>query len=389
MKKQQINVLKEQFILSKHITHLNHGSFGACPKPIFDNYQFWQLKLEQEPVNFYVNEGMQHLEKSRDALATYINCDAQNIVFTTNPSYAINIIAKGFNLKEGDEILSSNLEYGALIKTWDYYCKKAKAKFIKSEITLPISSKEQIIDEFFKNVSSKTRAIFISQITSSTALILPVKEICERAKELDLITIVDGAHVPGHIDLDLSKLKVDIYTGACHKWMLTPKGCSFLYINEEFKNRFDPLIISWGYNVNSNFSDHHELQGTRDYSAFLTIPTAVQFLKNNDWKSVSNTCKQMVLSNYEKTASILNGKPICPVSADYLGQICSSPIKTVEPERLKSILYNEFKIEVPIMELNDSVYLRFSTQAYIDQNDIDLLHQALETIKQQTNLIES
>ena len=257
-----------------------------------------------------------------------------------------------------------------------------------SEITLPISSKEQTIDEFFKNVSSKTRAIFISQITSSTALILPVKEICERAKELDLITIVDGAHVPGHIDLDLSKLKVDIYTGACHKWMLAPKGCSFLYINEEFKNRFDPLIISWGYNVNSNFSDHHELQGTRDYSAFLTIPTAVQFLKNNDWKSVSNTCKQMVLSNYEKTASILNGKPICPVSADYLGQICSSSVKTVAPERLKAILYNEFNIEVPIMELNDSIYLRFSAQAYIDQNDIDLLHQALETIKKQTNLIE-
>jgi len=275
-----------------------------------------------------------------------------------------------------------------LIKTWDYYCKKAKAKFVMSEITLPISSKEQIIDEFFKNVSSKTRAIFISQITSSTALILPVKEICERAKELDLITIVDGAHVPGHIDLDLSKLKVDIYTGACHKWMLAPKGCSFLYINEEFKNRFDPLIISWGYNVNSNFSDHHELQGTRDYSAFLTIPTAFQFLKDNDWESVSRTCKELVLNNYEKTASILNGKRICPVSADYLGQICSSSVKTVAPERLKAILYNEFKIEVPIMELNDSVYLRFSTQAYIDQNDIDLLHQALETIKKQTNLIE-
>ena len=332
---------------------------------------------------------MQHLEKSRDALATYINCKAENIVFTTNPSYAINIIAKGFDLKEGDEILSSNLEYGALIKTWDYYCEKAKAKFIKSKITLPLCSKEQIIDEFFENVSSKTRAIFISQITSSTALILPVKEICERAKELDLITIIDGAHVPGHIDLDLSKLKADIYTGACHKWMLTPKGCSFLYINDEWKNRFDPLIISWGHHSKSNFSEHHELQGTRDYSAFLTIPTAVQFLKNNDWESVSNSSKELVLNNYEKTASILNSKPICPVSADYLGQICSSPVKTAVPERIKAILYNEFKIEVPIMELDNQVYLRFSTQAYIDQNDIDLLHQALEKIKKQTNLIDS
>jgi isopenicillin-N epimerase len=166
MKNSQSNILKEQFLLSKDITHLNHGSFGACPKPIFENYQLWQLKLEQEPVNFYVNEGMQHLEKSREALATFINCRAQNIVFTTNPSYAINIIAKGFDLKEGDEILSSNLEYGALIKTWEFYCEKANAKFVKSEITLPLTSKEQIIDEFFKNISPKTKAIFISHITS-------------------------------------------------------------------------------------------------------------------------------------------------------------------------------------------------------------------------------
>ena len=220
-------------------------------------------------------------------------------------------------------------------------------------------------------------------------MILPVKEICERAKELDLITIIDGAHVPGHIDLDLSELKADIYTGACHKWMLTPKGCSFLYINEEFKNRFDPLIISWGYNVNSNFSDHHELQGTRDYSAFLTIPTAVQFLKDNDWDSVSRNCKELVLTNYEKTSSILNGKPICPVSADYLGQICSSSVKTSESEKLKTILYKEFNIEVPIMQLGNEFYLRFSAQGYNNQDDIDLLHQALETIKKQTNLIQS
>ena len=388
MNKNQINKLKEQFLLSKDITHLNHGSFGACPKPIFENYQLWQLKLEQEPVNFYVIEGMQHLEKSRDALAAFINCRAKNIVFTTNPSYAVNIIAKGFDINESDEILSCNLEYGALIKTWEYYCKKANAKFVKSKITLPLKSKEQIIDEFFEKISSKTKAIFISHITSSTALILPVKEICERAKELGLVTIVDGAHAPGHIALDISKLKADIYTGACHKWMLTPKGCSFLYINDEWKNHFDPLIISWGYHSKSNFSEHHELQGTRDYSAFLTIPTAINFLKDNDWESVSNNCKEMVLNNYEKTSSILNSKPICPINNDYLGQICSSPVKTDAPERLKAILYNDFKIEVPIMELDNQVYLRFSTQAYIDQRDIDALHQALEKIKKQTNLIQ-
>lgn len=379
--------MKDYFFLKDDIIHLNHGSFGACPKPIFEDYQKWQLKLEQEPVNFFVNEGMREIEVSRKALAKYINCNSKNLVFTTNPSYAINIIAKSFDLYKGDEILSCKLEYGALIKTWDYYCNKVGAKFVQTEIDLPIQSKDQIIEQFFKGLTNKTKAIFISHITSSTALILPVKEICERAKELGLITIVDGAHVPSHINLDLTTIKADIYTGACHKWMLTPKGCSFLYISDEFKNEFDPLIISWGYSPDSNFQEHHELQGTRDYSAFLTVPAALKFLEENNWSEVSKNCKQMVLDNYSKVAEVLNGKPICPVNPGFLGQIASSEVKTSNPLKLKETLYLQYKIEVPLMELYGNQYLRFSTQAYINQNDIDKLILALEKIKKETCLI--
>jgi isopenicillin-N epimerase len=317
-------------------------------------------------------------------LAEYINCDADDLVMTMNPSYAINIIAKSFSLSAGDEILATNHEYGALDRTWTYYCEKAGAKYVQQEIPIPLQSKEEFIESFWKGYTHKTKAIFISHITSTTAIIFPVKEICKRAKELGLITIVDGAHVPGHIPLDLSQIEADIYTGACHKWMLTPKGCSFLYAKKEIQNQFDPLLISWGYDAElpgkSKFLDYHQLQGTRDYSAFLTLPSALKYLKDNDWESVSAKCKQDILNNYQSLCDIFGTEPIVPVTAEFLGQICSVPVPIDDPSVLKSVLYDKYKIEIPVFKLRDRVFLRLSAQAYVDQDDIDYLKDSLKEI---------
>ncbi|MBV9960738.1 MAG: aminotransferase class V-fold PLP-dependent enzyme, partial [Parafilimonas sp.] len=157
----QSNNLKSQFLINPGVTYLNFGSFGACSKPVFEDYQQWQFKLEQEAVQFITVEGPKNLKKSREAIAHYINCNADDVVFVTNPSYAINIVAKSFPLKQGDEILSTNLEYGALDRTWNYYCKKAGAKYIRQPITLPAASKEKIIEDFFKGLTENTKAIFI------------------------------------------------------------------------------------------------------------------------------------------------------------------------------------------------------------------------------------
>lgn len=384
--KHVMNELKSQFLLDPSVTYLNHGSFGACPKPIFSDYQQWQLELEQEPAQFITVNGPQYLAQSRKALGAYVGCDGDDLVFTPNPSYAFNIIAKSFDLKPGDEILTTDIEYGAMDRTWNYYCRKAGAKYVRQPISFPIVSKEQIIDDFWKGFSPKTKAIFISQITSSTALILPVKEICEMAKAKGLITIVDGAHVPGHIPLNLSELKADIYTGACHKWMLTPKGCSFLYVKKEFQDRFDPLVVSWGYEAafpsHSKFLDYHEMQGTRDFSAFLTVPKAIAFLEMNNWTQVAADCRQLVLKNYERVCEVLGTQPICPVSEDFLGQMCSTPIRTDNPQALQRKLFETFRIEVPVMVHADRTFIRFSTQAYVMQEDIDKLIDALKTIYQ-------
>ena len=225
-----------------------------------------------------------------------------------------------------------------------------------------------------------------------SALIFPVKEICEKAKELGLLTIVDGAHVPGQIPLNLQEIKADIYTGACHKWLLTPKGCSFLYANKTVQNDYDPVIISWGYDADvkgaSDFLDYHQQQGTRDYSAFLTIPAALNFRKQNNWDDVSLKAKQLILNNYEDLCSIFGTKPICPVTDEFLGQMCSVPVPVADPQPLKNLLFDSYKIEIPVFRLGEQVFLRLATQAYVSQTDIDYLKHSLIEIRDTTNIIQ-
>lgn len=383
--------MKELFLLRDDITFLNFGSFGACPKEIFDDYVQWQYLLEKEPVQFITVDGYKYIKDALAALGDFVNCNPGDLVFVPNPTHAINILAKNLSLQPGDEILTTNLEYGAMDRTWNYYCEKAGAKYVRSNISLPIQSKEDFINEFWKGYSEKTKYIFISQITSSTALILPVKEICEEAKKRGIITIVDGAHVPGHIPLNLSELKADFYTGACHKWMMTPKGSSFLFVKKEFQNTLDPLIISWGYKSvfpsDSLFFDYHQFNGTRDFSAYLTIPKAIEFMNKYNWKGVSENCKSKLRSCAPKLFDFLMTVPLAPLNNDFFGQICSAEIKTLEPEKLQRLLFEKYKIEIPVMRHENKCYIRFSFQAFNTVEEIDYLIESLKKIKAETNLI--
>lgn len=376
--------IKNKFLLDPDITFLNFGSFGACPKPVFEDYQQWQLELEREPVQFIAVNGLEYLKQSRIALGNYIHCEADDIVLVVNPSYAVNIIAKSLKLNPGDEILTTNLEYGACDKTWNYYCKNNQAKYVRQPVNLPIKSKEKFVDEFFEGLSHHTKMIFISHITSSTALIFPVKEICDRAKQMRIMTFIDGAHAPGQIPVNLRELNADIYVGACHKWMMTPKGCSFLYVRNELQSLFDPLIISWGYEgafpSHSRFLDYHQMQGTRDISAFLTVPKAIQFMQENNWVSVAEQCRELAKSNAMRFFELLRTQPLCPVTDEFLAQMISIPLQTTEPEKLQQQLYEKYKIEIPVMRHGDRVFIRYSIQAFNTQADLDKLYDALKEI---------
>ncbi len=382
---------QDQFLLNPAITFLNFGSFGATPKPIFENYQYWQMVLEAEPVQFIVFDGFNYLSESRAALAKYIGCaDQDDLVYVTNPSFAINLIAKNFPLKAGDEILTTDIEYGACDRTWNFYCEKAGATYRRQKINLPITTKEKFIADFFAGVTPNTKAIFISQITSSTGLIFPVKEVCEIAKSKGLITIVDGAHVPGHIPFNLSEMQADFYTGACHKWMMAPKGCSFLYAHKSVQPLCDPLIVSWGYKAlkpsHSAFLDYHQMIGTRDFSAFLTVPTCIKFMAENDWITVRTTCHEMVLANAQRFYDLLESKPISPLTNEWIGQMISIPIKTNAPEVLQRRLFTDYKIEIPIMRQENDVYMRYSINAFNTIENLDTLYRALSELKKQNSL---
>ena len=384
--------MKSVFLLDNNITFLNHGSFGACPKPIFEEFQRLQLELEQEPVHFIQKKLPVYLKEAKKPLAKFVGCDAEDFFFTPNPTFAVNTIMRSLNLQVGDEILTTNHEYGAMDRTWNFYCKKSGAKYIRQEISLPIVSKEQIIEEFWKGYNSKTKVIFLNQISSSTALIFPVKEICDKAQQLGLITIVDGAHVPGHIDLNIQELNPDFYTGTLHKWMLAPKGSSFLYVKKEFQADVDPLVVSWGYESlvpsDSQFLDYHEYQGTNDHSAYLCTPKVIQFLEENNWKEKAKACKKIILDNYQRFCNLVGTQPICPISEEFLGQMASIPIRTEKPMELKELLYSKYKIQIPIMPLNDKIYMRYSINVYNSQEDLNALYQAITDIIKTTDLIQ-
>lgn len=384
--------MKNLFLLDKDIVYLNFGSFGACPKEIFEDYIKWQYLLEKEPVQFIAHNGINYVKTALNSLADYIHCDSSDLVFVPNPTFAVNILAKNIKLSPEDEILTTNLEYGALDRTWNFYCNTSGAKYVQQPISLPIQSKEAFLKEFWKGYSDKTKVVFISHITSSTALILPVKEICEEAKKRGLLTIVDGAHVPGHIDLDLSEIEADFYTGACHKWMMTPKGCSFLYAKPELQKMLDPLIISWGYEStspsDSQFFDYHQFNGTRDFSAYLTVPKAIKFMEKHNWKTVAEDCKEKLLSVAPTLFEVLKTNPLAPLNKEFYGQICSAEITTPSPEKLKELLFNKYHIEIPIMKHGDKCFIRFSFQAFNTTNEIAYLVQCIREIIKETDLIQ-
>lgn len=384
--------MKSQFHLDPNITFLNHGSFGACPKPVFEEYQRLQLELENEPVYFIQKKQAEYLKIAKVSLAKYMGCQANDFFFTPNPTFAVNTIMRSLDLKEGDEILSTNHEYGAMDRTWNFYCKKSGAKYIRQNISLPVVSKEQILEEFWSGYTSKTKIVFLNQISSATALIFPVKEICDKARELGLITIIDGAHVLGQMDLDITELNPDFYTGTLHKWMLAPKGSSFLYVKKDFQEMLDPLVVGWGYESvspgESQFLDYQEFQGTRDISAFLCTPKVIDFLEENNWKTKAKECRSIVLNNYQRFCDLLNTKPICPITEDFLVQMASIPVKTSNPAALKELLFNKYKIEIPVMPLNGNYFIRYSINAYNSQKDLDILYEALQDIIAKTDLIE-
>ncbi|MBT4828046.1 MAG: aminotransferase class V-fold PLP-dependent enzyme, partial [Candidatus Marinimicrobia bacterium] len=228
--------MKGWFLLDPDITFLNHGSYGACSKPVFKEYQDWQQKLENQPVQFMTNQVYSAMEKSRESMSQFVECDEEELVFFQNPTTAVTNVIYNLDLKPGDEVLMSNHEYGALVRAWKMWGEKTGVNIIQQDISMPLTTKKNFIENFWTGVTDQTKVIFLSHITSSTALIFPIEKIIKLAKEQNILTIIDGAHVPAHIPLNIHELGCDFYTGACHKWLCAPKGSSFLFVKKEHQD---------------------------------------------------------------------------------------------------------------------------------------------------------
>ena len=377
-----MKTIKKHFYFEEDITYLNHGSFGACPKVIFEDYQNWQIKLENQPVQFLTNELYDALRNSRESLSAFLGCDHDEILFFQNPTTAISNIIYNLDLKPEDEVLMTDHEYGALVRAWTVWGRKNNVMIKNAKINLPLESKDKFFDDISKKISSKTKVLFLSHITSPTGLVFPIKEIVDFAKQEKIITIIDGAHAPGHIDLNIHKLGCDFYTGALHKWMCGPKGTSFLYVKKEHQNWIKPVVYSWGKNgddpESSEFLQNFQWQGTRDMSAFLTVPKIIEYFFSKIERSRSKS-KKIIQGSIQQFQSVLRTEPISNGN-EFLGQMISYPIPKNIDKDLKKILWKKYRIEIPVFEWNNKKFIRLSIHLYNDQKDIDSLMNALRTI---------
>jgi len=372
----------EQFLLRPDVAFLNHGSFGACPKPVFDTYQAWQRELEAEPVEFLGRRSGGLLADARKVLGTYVGADAEDLVFVTNATYGVNIVARSLDLGPGDEVLTTDHEYGACDRTWKFICGTRGARYVKTPIPLPLPSDDEIVERLWAGVNERTKVIYMSHITSPTAITLPVGEICKRAREAGILTVIDGAHAPGQVELNLEKLGADFYTGNLHKWLCAPKGSGFLYARRDRQALLNPLIVSWGWESEtpgpSQFIDHFTWLGTADPSAYLSVPAAIEFQRQWNWPRVREACHALAVAGRRRLEEV-TGMPTLSPESNYV-QMCSIELPAGSIEKLGTRLFDEYKVEVPLTRWDNREFLRISIQAYNSVEDVDRLVDALERL---------
>jgi len=374
--------LRHEYLLDPEIVFLNQGSFGATPRPVFDEYVRWNLEMERQPVEFLGRRIAGLLKTSREALGAYLNADPNDLVYVDNATWAINIIARSYALAAGDEILTTDHEYGACVMTWEWLARKQGATVVHQPIPLPVTTHDAFVETFWAGVTPRTKVIFLSHITSPTALIFPIKEICRRAREAGILTVIDGAHAPSQLDLDLQDIGADVYTGNLHKWLTTPRGCAFMHVRPEHHAWVESLIVSWGWGRGvigeSTMVARNEWQGTRDHSAFLSVPVAIQFQAEHDWPAVKIRCHDLAVRTQQRISDLTGLAPHSPSDEGWFAQLVACPIKTESLETLKTRLYDEARIEVPMVDWHGAQFVRVSIAGFTTETDIDHLVDSLK-----------
>jgi isopenicillin-N epimerase len=352
---------REAFLLDPDVAYLNHGSFGACPRPVFDVYQAWQREFEREPVDLFERRLPDELAKVRRALGAYVGAAADDLALVLNATSALNAVLRSLPLGRGDEILTTEHEYSGVDALLDFVAARTGARVVRAPGTDP--------DALWAAVTDRTRVLAISHITSPTALLLDVGELCRRARDAGVLSVVDGAHAPGQVPLDLEQLGPDFYAGNCHKWVCGPKAAGFLFARREHRELIEPLVVGWGYR-DGGFALHHDWGSTRDPAAYLAIPAAIDFVRDHARAPECRALLRDAAARLERAGfpALAPAQPL---------QMAAFRLPPCTPEAVELRLFREFRVEAPVQDWNGHALLRVSIAAYNTPADVDRLEAAL------------
>lgn len=371
-----------QWTLDPKTTYLNHGSFGPSPDAVRKHQRDLQAECDAQPMNFYLRRLEPLWFASRERLAAFLQCDATSLVFTENATQGMNHLAHFFPLQEGDEVLLNDHEYGVVKQIWKRRCQQSKAVYREMTLPMPIASAEEMIDAFDKSITSRTRLVIVSHITSPTAITLPVESIIQRCKQRGVAICVDGPHAPLQIPLAIDALGCDFYIASCHKWLCAPLGTGFTYVSKAWQDlAADPLAVSWGRLPPApleHWSHHHLWCGTRDYSGYLSVGRAIETMEQADVNAIRDRNHQLARFAREQLLKALHTEALVPDDPSWYRMMTSVWLPEGDHATLQRRLWERHAIEVPIVHFAGRYLIRVSCHLYNDEEDIQKLLFALK-----------
>lgn len=357
--------------LDPSITFLNHGSFGACPSPVLKAQQQWRARMEQQPLQFFGRDLEALLDQARVELAVFIGADADDLAFVPNATTAVNTVLRSLPFEPGDELLTTSQEYNACRNALNYVAERYDLKVVVAEVPFPIAAPEQVVEAIVSCVTAKTRLALIDHVVSQTGLLFPLAELVQALTHRGVETLVDGAHAPGMVPLNLHALGATYYTGNCHKWLCAPKGAAFLYVQRDRQTAIRPLTISHGANSprtdRSRFRLEFDWTGTDDPTAYLCIPEAIRFMGSllpGGWDELMAKNHALAIAGRQVLCQTLRLTPPCPDAM--LGSLAVVPLPDGNPQALQDALLEQYQIEVPVVPYPtpSSRLVRISAQLY-------------------------
>ena len=381
--------LAHHWSLDPEVIQLNHGSFGATPNVVLDRQRELLALLEADPTGFYLRKLPVLAEQAREALADFIGADPAGLVFVPNATSGVNTVLRSIGLQSGEEVIYTDHEYPACRFAADVIAEAAGAHTVMAEIGFPLRSADEVAAAVVETLGPQTRLLLIDHVTSPTGLVLPLKEIVDAAREHGVAVLVDGAHAPGMVDLDIASLGIDFYAGNCHKWLCAPKGAAFLWVAEQWRDRVRPLAISHGAGADTNrFKAEFDWTGTDDPTARLCVPAAVDAIGGmapGGWPEVRRHNHELALRARRILCSVMDTDT--PAPDEMVGAMAALPLpesrrEPVGPfsfDPLQEELFDRFHIEAPVITWmpGPGRVLRVSAQLYTCVDDFEILANVL------------